>query len=181
MFKRKRFWKGFGLLVLFGLGYAGWRFGPDLLTFYRAGFFDDLSPTEMRKYQGTTRDNLKAIRTALLLYHDSEGVFPAGAIWMDEVKKRIQTKDMADAEALKKLVNPLVRPSAPNVFGYALNSVIGGNYRDDLPLKGKTILVFDSASTKWNAHGDPARDLAKPPRAGGTLAITLDGEIVKLE
>lgn len=168
-----------GLVFLGLLVYGGVRFGPDLLAFYRAGLLD-FSPVEMREYQGTSRDNLKAIRTALMLYHDSEGVFP-GKAWMDEVRKRIQTKDMPQSEALKKLVNPLLRPTAPNAFGYSLNSEVCGKYVDDLPEKDKTILVFDSQSTKWDAVGTPSKDKASPPRPGGNLAILVNGEIIELK
>ena len=174
--KKLFLWLGIALIAV--IGYCAWRFGPVLMAAYREGFFDN---PEMRKYEGTSRDNLKALHTALMLYHDSEGQFPDAAAWMDAIKNRVKVADMAEAEAMKKFVNPMVRPGGAGSFGYAMNDAASKKYKDDLKDKGKTILIFDSRETGWNAHGDPKALMPSPPRPGGNLAITVDGTIVKLK
>jgi len=73
-----------------------------------------------RTYNATNEGNLKALYTALMLYHDSEGQFPQAAGWMDAIKTRIQANDMKPEEAAKKLVNPLAATGA-GTYGYAMN------------------------------------------------------------
>jgi hypothetical protein len=131
----------------------------------------------MQQYNAGNEQNLKALRTALMEFHDSEGQFPAGASWMDNIKSRTRVDNMTQQETNKKFVNPLY-PSKPTVFGYAINDAAAGKYKGDL--KPGTILVFDSSDTAWNAHGDPAKLKPKSPYPGGLKAITVDGSIVKL-
>ncbi len=159
------------ILVVGGLVYAGIRFGPDALTAYRAGFFDK---AEMRKYEGTSIDNLKAIRTALLLYHDSEDAFPNAKGWMDAIEPRLKTADMEASEALKKLRNP----ASMTQYGYAMNPAVSGKYKGDLKSPETTILVYERLDGPRNAYGDPK---AIKPTAGQNLAITVSGEIVRLD
>ena len=121
----------------------------------------------MRQYQGTSQDNLKAIRTALNLYHDNEERFPEGNGWMDAIEKQLKTNDLTPEEAAKKLRNP----GKPTEFGYALNEALAGKYKGDVA-EGKTVLVFESTANKRNAVGNP-----KMAKGQG---ITLDGNIVKL-
>lgn len=139
-----------------------------------------VSKTEKRAYNGTNDDNLRAIRTALMLYHESEGQFPQASGWMDAVKDRIQTNDLTLDQALRKLRNPTLRSKGPDVFGYAFNDALSAKYKGDIK-DPKMLLVFDSSITRWDAHGDPK--LLKPKSAsdGGDSGITLDGTIVKLK
>jgi len=82
--RSRRLLKSIGLLLFGGVLAAGWIYGPALYDFYRAGLLDEyLNPRELRKYQGTSIDNLKAMHLALSLYHESEERFPYGEGWMD--------------------------------------------------------------------------------------------------
>jgi len=121
---------------------------------------------EMRKYEGTSADNLKAIRTALLLYHDNEDRFPEAAVWMDAIEKQLKTNDLTPEEAAKKLQNP-----ATGQFGYAINDAAAGKYKGDLK-DDKAVLVFEVPSGRRNEHGDPAKAQGQ--------AIQLDGTVVRL-
>jgi len=121
-----------------------------------------------REYNATNEANLQALRTAMILYHDSEEQFPASSGWMDAVKISLRTNDLKDGEEQKKLRIPGAKEGE---FGYGMNDAISGKYRDDLP--ADTVIIFESKNRSWNAHGDPKKD-------GAGSGITLDGKIVKL-
>lgn len=114
-------------------------------------------------YVGTSRDNLKALYTGIMLYHESEGQFPEAAGWMDAVKPYIKTNDLTDEEAMKKFVRP-----DSGGYGYGMNDSASAKYKGDLE-KG-TVLIFESSDTKWNAHGTPP---------SGVLGIQVDGGLTK--
>jgi hypothetical protein len=126
-----------------------------------------LEKSEKVDYQATNNDNLKAIRTALLLYHDNEEQFPLASGWMDAIKGQLHSNDLKKGEEMKKLLVPGGRAGE---YGYALNKAVGGKYKGDL--KPSEVLVFQSKLGTWNASGDPKTD------ASGT-GITLDGKLVK--
>jgi len=179
--RSRRLLKSIGLLLFGGVLAAGWIYGPALYDFYRAGLLDEyLNPRELRKYQGTSIDNLKAMHLALSLYHESEERFPYGEGWMDALEPYIRTDDMRAEEAQRKFVNPLLGKGSERKFGYALNDLAAGKYKDDVPTPVKTPLVFDSVETQRNAHGAPEKLLPNPPRQGGNLGISVTGEILKL-
>jgi hypothetical protein len=171
--RRRRFWAwlsiGF-LAVLVGL-YV-W-IGPTLLTAWRHGFFD--SGPE-RTYTATQVGNLRAIRTALMSYEESEGHFPEAAGWMDAIEHRLGTADLGPGEAEKKLVDPSVGKAG--AFGWALNDAVSGKYHDDIRDPATTPLVFSSSVLTRNAHGEPSKLLPAKPRAGGNLGISISGEIL---
>ncbi len=141
----------------------------------QSGFLDDV---EQRTYEGDAEANLKAIHTALMLVHDSDGQFPAADGWMDAIANRLKTSDLSEEEAAKKLVNP-DRAKRDGEYGFALNAAAAGKFVDDLA-GPETILVFESASLERNASGDPGKDAPKPGRNGGNLGITVGGEVVRL-
>jgi hypothetical protein len=161
------------LVLLAAVVYVGWRFGPVLLDFWNQGFF---SSTEQRTYEGTSTQNLKALYTALRLYHDSEGQFPLASGWMDAAKDRVKAADMTPEEAMKKFVNPALGAGREGVYGYAMNDAVSGKYKDDIRDPGRTPLLFESTDTSWNAHGDPKR-LTPKNRGRGSLAIMVDGTV----
>jgi len=161
------------------LGYLGIRFGPALIDFVNAGWIGGVKEVEQREYHGSSLENLKAIHTALMLYHDSEGAFPPAATWMDVTKLRLKTRDLSEEESMKKLKNPLL--SNPKEWGYAINDAAAGKYKDDIAEPDKTPLVFDSSDTGWNAHGDPEKLAPKPPRPGGNLGVTISGQALTLK
>lgn len=140
------------LAIVAGLAYVGYRFGPDILAAQRAGFFEKNVPKE---YVGTSMDNLRALRTALLLYHTSEERFPDASGWMDAIEPLLNTADLKAGEAAKKLHRPGL---AETEFGYGMNDACDGKYKDDVAGKDSAILVFESKSTSRNTHGDPAKD-----------------------
>ncbi len=139
------------------------------------GVFDKV---EDRKYEASTRANLTAIYKGMKLFHESEGQFPKSDKWMDSIKNRIQTGDMSEDEAAKKLIDPGLKGKA-RAFGYAMNDAASEKYDGDLKDK-KMPLIFMSSDTSRNAHGEPAKLEPNPPRPGGNFAVTVDGSIVKL-
>ncbi len=160
-----------GLVIV----YYGSTFLLSARDLYRAGVFDQQA---QRTYSGNTSDNLKAIRTALLLYHDSEGQFPVADHWMEAIEQRIRTDDMSGAESAKKLVDP-VFAGQPGKYGFAFNDAASGKYKGDLQ-DPKMPLVFESQDASKSAHGDPNKLQPNPPHAGGNLAIAVDGTILHL-
>lgn len=172
---KRRVWLWIVGVVVALLGGTGIWLGPAALDLYRAGFLDS---TQQRQYEGTSLDNLRAIHTALMLYHESEGQFPQASGWMDAAFPRLKTADLLEEEARKKLRNPLLPPS-PDVYGYAFNVAASGKFKDDIQNPSATPLVFDSSNTAWNASGEPTRLSPKPPRPGGNLAITVDGTLLR--
>lgn len=170
----------FGCLgLLIGMVVAFWVWlGPLLMTAQKRGFFN---PQVKRKYEGNTMTNLKDIHTALMLYQDSEGNLPYAETWMDATWRRLQTGDMAESEAKKRLKSPSVFQENPQGFGYAFNDLASGKYSDDIQDPQKTALVFDSSDITWNAHGNPAQLSPNPERPEGNYALTVDGSVVKLD
>lgn len=165
MTRGKKIGLGVGAVVLAGLAYAGFRFGPDLITAQRNGFFERVEKVE---YTGTTKDNLKAIHTALMLYHESEGAFPPAEGWMDAIMTRLNTADLKPGEAEKKLRDPSL---AEGEYGFALNRAAAGKYKDDIPGGATAVLIFASTAKGRSASGDPTKD------ARGPLAIRVDGTL----
>lgn len=129
----------------------------------RSGALEKIEPVE---YNADREGNLKAIRTAMMLYHDTEDQFPVDAGWMDAIIPRLRTNDLKEGEQLKKLHRP---GFSDDKFGYAMNSACGGKYKGDIPVG--SVLVFESLATIKNAKGDPKKD-------GAGLGITIDGKIV---
>jgi hypothetical protein len=168
--KKKLIKRGLLTVILLGMAFAFWFYGPLVLALWREGFFD--KKTEAHNYEGTTIDNLKYLRTALLGYEESEGQFPAAAGWMEAVQNRLNTDDLKKGEALKKLVSPEL-VGQEGKYGYAINDAVSGKYHGDIK-DPKTPLIFESTDTAKNAHGDPAK-LRKP----GGLAISVSGEILR--
>lgn len=157
------------LLILFGLLFFTGA-GKDVQNLWRNGTIQALLEPELkRQYAADQIGNLKAIRTALLLYHDSEGQFPQANGWMDAIEPRITASDMAGSEAKKKLVRPDLT-GTPKAFGYALNDKVAGKYKDDAG--PRSILVYESHQTGRNSHGNPEKD-----RKG--YAVSVDGTILK--
>lgn len=153
--------------------------GKDIRNLWSHGFLDQyLSPEDARKYNATDAANLKALYTAMELYHESEGQFPQGNGWMDAIKTYASAADLAKGEAEKKFISPVLAGKTGE-FGYAMNDAASGKYKGDIK-DPKTPLIFDSSDTKRNAHGDPKKLRPSPPRGGGNLGIAVDGTILKL-
>lgn len=150
--------------------------GPVLMAFINEGFFDE---TEMRSYQGNSADNLKAIHRSLSGFHESEGVLPEAEKWMDDALLRLKSADMAEEESKKMLVSPR-NSGKPNQYGYAFNAALSGMYIGDIKDPKKTVLIFESKLTEWNASGDPKTDAAPKVGNTGPLALTVSGEVVPL-
>ena len=160
----------FGVVVLV----LGVWLGPLIYDGFKSGLIQSLFAGDPnRKYEGTTTENLKAMRTALMLYHDSEGQFPRADGWMDAISQRLlQTADLADKEGEKKMIRPALLGN-PGQFGYSLSDAASGRYKGDIK-DPKTPLIFESADTKRNAHGDPAKSKMR-----GGYAIAVDGTIIR--
>jgi hypothetical protein len=166
--KRKR---RLGCLVVGTLvfGFLVWFYGPLAWALYKAGFLERKAPPHA--YDGTSIDNLKFMRTALLGYEESEGLFPEASGWVEAIQNRLNTDDLKKGEAAKKLVYPEFIGQAGK-FGYAFNDALSRKYHGDIK-DGKTPMIFESTTTDRNAHGDPK--LRKP----GGLAISVDGTVLK--
>ncbi|HMS54266.1 MAG TPA: hypothetical protein PKA27_02605 [Fimbriimonadaceae bacterium] len=139
---------GCGAIVVVLAG-AGLFFGPAIADLWEVGKAY-LEKDEKRTYSASSVENLKALHTAMMLYHESEGQFPVASGWMDALRSRVQTNDLDASEAMKKFVRPGAKPGE---FGYAMNSEASGKYEGDLPKE--TILVFESDDMKWNASAKP--------------------------
>jgi hypothetical protein len=178
--KLRRMALGCGTVAVILLGVLFFTgFGKTFRTLWSHGFFDQyVSGDQERKYNASGTANLKALYTALMLYHESEGQFPVASGWMDAIKNRVAASDLAKGEADKKFVTPSLE-GKPGQYGYAMNDAASGKYKGDVK-DPKTPLIFDSSDTSRNAHGDPKKLLPSPARAGGNLGITVDGTIVKL-
>lgn len=160
------------MVILGGVAFLFSEPGKALRDIWKTGAVQGMiSDEEKLQYNPTSEGNLVAIRTALMLHHDSEGAFPAADKWMDSIENRLLTSNMTKEEAGKKLIRPDLE-SKPSSFGYSLNDKVAGKYKDDVP--PKTVLVYESKATARNAHGDAE---AKGQRVG--LAITVDGTILK--
>jgi hypothetical protein len=168
--KKSKFKLGCLMVSVLALGFIAWFYGPLVLALWHIGIFDKKSAAHA--YDGTSIDNLKYMRTALLGYEESEGLFPEAGGWVDAIQNRLNTDDLKKGEAAKKLVYPEFVGQAGK-FGYAFNGALSKKYHGDVK-DGKTPLIFESTSTDRNAHGDPAK-IRKP----GGLAISVDGTILK--
>lgn len=163
---RKKVLRGIGLVLLvLVLGVGLWA-GPTLVSVWRAGFFERIEPEEFRV---SRENNLRALHTALILYHDSEGQFPAGNGWMEAIRPRLARNGLSMEEAQIKLIRPDLAGNA-NQYGYALNEAAIAKYKDDIP-GDDPVLVFESETTERDAVGKPE---PSPERWG----ITVSGQIV---
>jgi len=153
---------GLGIVTAGAVIWVGWIVKPLI----DRGFFETATPD---KYVASRGANLKAIRNALMLYHDSEGQFPAANGWLDAIRPRMQTNKMTAEEAETKIIRPDLT-GKPGAFGYAINSAAAGKYKDDAG-PASTVLVYESTEERANASGEP--DLSD-----GRLGITIDGKLV---
>lgn len=148
-------------------------YGPLLVKFYQAGFFEKVKRTD---YVGSRIDNIRRLRTAMMLYHESEGMFPQDTGWMDAIENRLQTNDLEKGEGKKKLHNPALGDDLTK-YGFAMNKAASGKYVDDLPEKGKTILIYETSNPARNVSGDPVKDASNPAFDGGNITISVDGTV----
>lgn len=174
---KKGFKIGCGVLALAGLVFGIWLF-PTLRDLSALGLFDR---TSRHDYSGSVQQNLKAIYTAMMLYHDSEQQFPAASGWMDAVKTRLKTDDLNKNQEYNKLRDPRVAGKDSEVFGFAMNRAVQGMYKDDIKDPDHTILVFCSSKLSWNAFGDPIKDRPRDELPGGNLALTVSGKVGTIE
>lgn len=169
---------GCGILLAVLIGLYVW-IGPVVTDFLRAGVIQGaIGGVDKRKYEGDTIDNLRAMHTAMMAYHESEGMFPDASAWMDWIEPRLQTYDMDKKESRKKLVAPEF-VGQEGKYGYAMNAEAALKYKDDLPEPSKTPLIFDSSKTERNAHGKPEELLPNPARPGGNKGISVDGTLLR--
>lgn len=160
-----------GLIVLLAVLIAATPAGKDIQNFWKVGAIQAyLFPEPKKQYKGDNEAHLKALYTALMLYHDSEDKFPEANGWMDAIENRLFTNDLERNEGKKKLIRPDLAGQA-DAYGYAINPAAAGKYKDDIGSKD-TVLIFESKSTARNAEGDPNSE-----RSG--MAITVDGKIEK--
>ncbi len=144
-------------------------FGNALRDLFSSGVVQNMAskPPE-RKVTGDSEARLRALKTALDLYHDSEDKYPEAVGWTEAARLRLKADDLAKGEDKTQLTRP-----GASAYGYALNRAAAGKYRDDVG--PKTILLFESAADSEDAAGDPAKDGLKAGRG-----ITLEGKIVPL-
>ena len=143
---------------------------------WEAGFFEKV---EQGEYDGSSMENMKALHQATMLYYEAEGMMPHAAGWMDAAKTYVKTADLLEGEEMKKFVNPNFAPG-PDVYGYAMNSELSEAYLDELEDPARTPMIFDSADTRWNAHGLPQEIAPDPELPGGNHAVTVEGNVVEL-
>lgn len=145
-------------------------FGNGLRDLFSSGIVQNMAskPPE-RKATGDTESRLKALRTALDLYHDSEEKYPEAVGWTEAARLRLKADDLAKGQDKAQLTRP-----GASAFGYALNASAAGKYRDDVGPKS-TILIFETPKEEQDTSGDPTKDGLK-----GGRGITIDGQIVPL-
>jgi hypothetical protein len=148
--KRKWVRRVLAVLSVLLLGLVIWV-GPVIKDLYTHGFFEG---TERRKYDGDSAANLHAQYTALMLYHESEDQFPYATGWMDAIKDRLGTNDIAKEDWGKKLIRPDLR-TEPGAFGYAMSDEASAKYKGDLKDK-KLPLIYESTDHGRNAHAPSA-------------------------
>lgn len=159
------------VILLLAILIAATPAGKDIQNFWKVGAIQAyLFPAPKKAYTGDNEAHLKALYTALMLYHDSEDKFPEANGWMDAIEPRLWTNDLGRNEGKKKLIRPDLA-GKPESYGYAINRAAAGKYKDDVG-PADTILIFESKSTARNASGDPSVD-----REG--MAITTSGQIKK--
>lgn len=151
--------------VAAALGLVWWVY-PVVRDLVGAGFLDR---GEAATYVASREANLRAIRTALLQYHDSEERFPFANGWERAIADRLRPSNMSAKDAEKKLVRPDLQGTGPGV-GYAISSAHAGRYRDDVP-KAETVLVYESRQRVPSASGRFSED-------GDGMGITMDGSLV---
>lgn len=171
---------GCGAVVVILLGlffFTG--LGRSVRDLWHHGFFENVFSAEKdRTYNASSTANLRALYTAMMNYHESEGKFPVASSWMDAIKSFDAASDLKSGQADKKFVNPSLAGQA-GAYGYAMNDLAGGKYKGDIK-DPKTPLIFESSDTARNAHGDPKKLLPNPRRPGGNLGIAVNGTILKL-
>lgn len=167
--RRAALWS-LGIVGALVLGVGIWL-GPIIRDFLKAGFFDNI---EKREFSGDNVSNLKEMHRAMLLYHESEEMFPYANGWMDAIEPRLQVYDMKDEETHKKLQRSEFW-GQPDKYGFAMNASVGGKYKDDVPQD--SVLLYSSKSTSRNAFGDPATD-GEP--SSGESRISVAGNLVKV-
>lgn len=161
-----------GCLVVFMIAAAFcWWFYGGIIKYLGPMLYRQMTDRK-KEYTGTSIDNLKAMRNALMSYEESEGQFPEAGGWMTAIEKRIVTDDLKSGEAEKKLILPEF-VGQPGKFGYAFNDAASAKYHGDVK-DPKTPLVFESVSDGKNAHGDPVRE-----RKTHGLAIAVDGTVLE--
>lgn len=169
--RRKGCWITSGVFAAI-LVVAGLFFGPTLKDFYKRGLLDFiLNPPKKHAYSASSEENLKALYTAMALYHESEGQYPDASGWMDGLKGYLEPNDLQKGEGQKKLIRPDFL-GQDGKYGYAMNDAASAKYKEDIKAPKDTPLIYESKDTGRNAHGDPAKQ-----REG--LAISMTGEILK--
>jgi hypothetical protein len=173
MWKARRVGVGcLGLVLVSGIVFAFTGPGQAFIDLWQNGAIQAIvTKPPQRKYSASSEEHLRALHTALMLYHESEGQFPEGSGWMEAIANRLEANDLKKDEAAKKLIRPDLAGS-PGSFGYALNQEASARYQDDVPSGTAAILVYESLSTRRNAAGDPTTD-----RDG--MAITIEGKILQ--
>lgn len=145
-------------------------FGNALRDLFSSGVVQNMAskPPE-RKVSGDSEARMRALKTALDLYHDSEEKYPEAVGWTEAARLRLKADDLAKGEDKAQLTRP-----GASAYGYALNRKAAGKYRDDIGPKS-TILIFETPSETQDASGDPTQDGLK-----GGKGITIAGKIVPL-
>jgi hypothetical protein len=139
-----------------------------VFSLFRSGFAQSLVKPPKTDYIGSTEANIKALRIALMLYHDNEDQFPAASGWMDAVKNQLKSNSLNEGEEMKKFKVDGVSSSE---FGFALSDI--ASQKNKTKLKPDDILVFVSKDKRWNAHG-------RPEDLGAGWAITLEGNLIRV-
>jgi hypothetical protein len=137
---------GCGLVLFVFFGLVIWV-GPVVRDLIKNGFLDRVDREE---YTADRVGNLKALRTALMLYHESEGIFPEANGWVEAIKPRIASNGMSEAEALRKFDNPVT--TTKGQIEYALNPAVAGKFEGDLSSKAIPLVSESSGSAndRWS-------------------------------
>lgn len=154
-------------LGLFGAALGGLAFWvyPTVRDLRNAGFLD--RPLKNR-YVAGREENLRAIRAALLVYHDSEEAFPTREGWVAALTPRLRTADLSEADVLRKITRP-DQAWGPGK-GYAIPTTVAGRYRGDL--KGPDpVILFETEGPDGGGEAEFRSGL-------GRNAITLKGRVL---
>jgi hypothetical protein len=113
--------------------------------------------------------NLKALGRALQLYtQDWDNTLPSASRWFDDSRQYLAK---AERESVFRC------PASASIYGYGLNSAIGGLSLDKIAAPMITVGLFESSSNRANDSGGVKLITKESRHSGGLWFGYLDGHV----